>query len=212
MKRERLLANTYQAVEWAIEEEVDIISMSFGLDSQDTEIDDAIDAACAKNISIFAAASNSGGNRDRAYPANRIGVICIHASDGYGNDGGISPTPLEEGRNFSTLGIRIFSKWKKTKTCVSGTSYATPIAAAIFANILEFARHKCSLSERDQNKLRRSQEASQVLYRLGVGRDTKVKGRGGYDYIMPNLLRNGKSEQSIIELIQKCAKGLIQGV
>lgn len=127
--------------------------MSFGLESsiRDTEIDAAIHDSVKSNISIFAAASNSGGNKPRAYPSIRKhGVICIHASDGVGNDGLISPTPLKDNSNFSTLGICIPSKWQGVESHISGTSFATPIAAALVANVLEFARHKCELGEHEQ--------------------------------------------------------------
>jgi len=143
-----------RAIRWASEKKVHIISMSFGLDIRDTEIDAAIHAAVNANISIFAAAANDGGNKPRAYPSSRKhGVMCIHASDGLGNDGGISPTPLSKGDNFSTLGIGISSKWKGEPVHISGTSFATPIAAALAANALEFARHKCGLNEHQQSVL-----------------------------------------------------------
>jgi hypothetical protein len=97
---------------------VDIISMSLGLepDNRNVDIDKAISSAFKSNITMFAAAANNGGNKPRAYPANRrTGVICIHASDGHGNDGGISPSPESRKDNFSTLGISIESKWKRKK-------------------------------------------------------------------------------------------------
>ena len=67
-----------------------IISMSFGVesDNRNVDIDKAISNAFTCNTTMFAAAANNGGNKPRAYPANRRnGVICIHASDGRGNDG-----------------------------------------------------------------------------------------------------------------------------
>jgi len=44
--------------------------------------------------------------------------------------------------NFSTLGVRIDSCWDGQDVCISGTSFATPVAAAIAANSLEFIRRK----------------------------------------------------------------------
>lgn len=127
--------------------------MLFGLepDNRNVDIDKAISYALKANTTIFAAATNNGGNKPRAYPANkRNGVICIHASDGRGNDGGISPSPESRKDNFSTSGVSIESKWKGRKVLKSGTSFATPIAAALAADVLEFARYTCSLSEYEQ--------------------------------------------------------------
>ncbi len=42
--------------------------------------------------------------------------------------------------NFSTVGVGIKSEWEGKIVFKSGTSFATPIAAGIAANILEFAR------------------------------------------------------------------------
>lgn len=91
-------------------------------------------------IIILAAASNGGGNEGRAFPASQDGVLCIHVSDGKGNKVGINPAPVD-GDNFSTLGYAIDSKWKGEDIYISGSSFATPVAAAIAANALEFIRH-----------------------------------------------------------------------
>lgn len=196
-----------RAIRWATKKRVHIISMSLGLESsiRDIEMDAAIHAAVSLNISIFAAASNSGGNKPRAYPSIRRGVICIHASDGVGNDGLISPTPLKKRDNFSTLGICIPSKWQGVETHISGTSFATPIAAALIANVLEFARHKCELSEHEQTVLHHYDGVCQIL-RLMV--EENAEARGGYDYIMPyHLWTAENSEANIIEWIRQCARG-----
>ncbi|PON23057.1 hypothetical protein TGAM01_v208062 [Trichoderma gamsii] len=118
------------------------------------------------------------------------GVLAIHASDGLGNDGGISPTPMKNRENFSTLGIAIPSKWKKQAVDISGTSYATPIAASFAANMLELARCKVDLSEHQQNMLRKYNGVRQIL-QLMVGKD--IQPRGGYDYIVPEI--NNKLEE-----------------
>ncbi|KAI0098772.1 peptidase S8/S53 domain-containing protein [Nemania sp. FL0031] len=164
-----------------------MISLSLGLNSKDNDIEREIDEAVGKGISIFAAASNEGGNRSRTYPANKsdLSVLCIHASDGMGNDGRINPTPVPGEDNFSTLGIGISSRWKGKEKHISGTSFATPIAAGLVANVLEFARIKCHLDEHQQRSLHRSWGVRKVL-RLMVGRAAGK--RGGYDYVVPASL------------------------
>ncbi|EHK21000.1 uncharacterized protein TRIVIDRAFT_153551 [Trichoderma virens Gv29-8] len=170
---------------------VDIISLSFGFESdhRNVEIDKAISSAISDNIIIFAAAANDGGNKPRAYPARRAGVICIHASDGNGNDGGISPSPQARKSNFSTLGISIESKWKGKKVLQSGTSFATPVAAALAADLLEFARYKCSLNEYEYRRLH-SYDGIEALLHL------MVEERHRYDYITPGRVWTGSNSNS----------------
>jgi hypothetical protein len=173
--------------------------MSLGLDFRDTDIDNAIHEAAKANISIFCAAANAGGNKPRAYPARKNGILCIHASDGVGNDGGISPTPQRNCYNFTTLGISIPSQWKKKKVFISGTSYATPIAAALAADVLEFARHKCNLEEYQQERLCQYYGVRRIL---GLMLEEGAEKRGGYDYVMPfHLWTAGQTDDKVAEKI-----------
>ncbi|ETR96737.1 subtilisin-like protein, partial [Trichoderma reesei RUT C-30] len=188
------LSRIAEAIKWAHKTmKVDIISLSFGLDSnnRNVEIDKAIFNAISDDTIIFAASANNGGNRPRAYPANRrTGVICIHASDGRGNDGGISPSPEPRKSNFSTLGISIESRWKGKKVLKSGTSFATPIAAAIAANMLEFARYKCSLDEYEHRRLHSYDSIEEVLHLM-------AEERQGYHYIMPLRMWDGADDTDV---------------
>lgn len=164
-----------------------MVSMSFGLEKRDRDIDKAISIAFKQGITMFAAAANDGGNRPRAYPSNKHGsVICVHASDGLGNVGKISPSPVKKEDNFSTLGISIQSKWKEAPVTMSGTSFATPIAVALAANVLEFARYKCLLDEYEQQCLYQFNGVRKILQLMSDERD-------GYDYITPLHLWKSKS-------------------
>jgi hypothetical protein len=182
---------------------VHVISMSFGIESdyRNVDIDKAISNAFRRNTTMFAAAANNGGNKSRAYPANRRnGVICIHASDGRGNDGGISPSPEKKKDNFSTLGVSIQSKWKGRKILKSGTSFATPIAVALAADVLEFARYKCLLSEYEQQCLYSFDGVCEILRLMSTPRQ-------GYDYITPLRLWDGKNtEADIVRKITEIAR------
>jgi len=175
--------------------------MSFGLDNRDTDIDKAITTALTRGITIFAAAANSGGNKPRAYPSDKQNaVICIHASDGRGNNGKISPTPLAKGDNFSTLGISIESKWKRSKVQISGTSFATPIAVALAADVLEFARYKCLLSEYEQQCLYGFNGVTKILRLMSDERES-------YDYITPqHLWKRENTDEYIIGKITSIAQ------
>ncbi|QKX64567.1 uncharacterized protein TRUGW13939_11742 [Talaromyces rugulosus] len=190
------------AITWAHREmNANIISMSFGIE-YDSEVDEAIHAAYKDDIAMFAAASNSGGNRDRPYPSNRSnGVICVHASDGLGNNGGISPSPERKLHNFSTLGISVPSKWKGNDVLKSGTSFATPIAAALVANVLEFSSHICNPTEKQKSRLCAFTGARDILRLM-------AKERQEYDYVYPfHINWDEKEQEDIVRKLYKIARG-----
>lgn len=132
---------------------VDIISMSFGWDKDDSEeLNKAISHAREKKALLFAATSNYGISRpnDITYPARDAEVFGIDAADGLGAPSDFNPSSNDEtGKlRFSTLGEAVNSKFPpftKNGKLVgemrkSGTSFAAPIAAGIAASILEFSR------------------------------------------------------------------------
>ncbi|KAH7308885.1 hypothetical protein B0I35DRAFT_88127 [Stachybotrys elegans] len=187
--------NIAKAIEHAANTwKVDIISMSFGLrqpaardDGDEAEeqsarykyhkIVDEIETVIrdASPRLIFAAASNSGKNDPRAFPANDDRwVICVHASDGNGEDGGINPE-IQSGFNFMTLGMglelmerenfvkngRARSRFKSVVK--SGTSFATPIAAGIAATVLDLASRVDAINSRAKKKLKRPEGMEKML-------------------------------------------------
>ncbi len=97
---------------------------------------------------VFAAASNLGPHCSRPWPANQAGVFCIHATaedaaiDKTMNLQPLGPVPgsTVTQPNLATLGCGILSCWDGNHESISGTSFATPVAAAIAANVLEYAR------------------------------------------------------------------------
>ncbi|KAK4451028.1 peptidase S8/S53 domain-containing protein [Podospora aff. communis PSN243] len=104
-----------KAVKHAVEVwKVDIISMSFGFTDEREpgceELREALGAAYAAKVLLFAAASNSGAHRDiPSFPARMNGVFCIFASNGMGGSSIINPSPSEAGPNFTTLGEAVCS-------------------------------------------------------------------------------------------------------
>lgn len=130
---------------------VDIVSISLGWDEDsDPELRDVLDYAKRKNVLVFAASSNEGIETPggMAYPARADEVIAIDAANYYGEPSKFNP-PEGDGERFTALGEAVESAYP-THLAVegevkgfkkkSGTSCATPIAAAIAALILEFAR------------------------------------------------------------------------
>ncbi|KAH8892453.1 subtilisin-like protein [Thozetella sp. PMI_491] len=129
----------FRAIEWAVQEDVDIISLSFGSSSHLNAIEDAIKLAQRdRERLIFASASNKGLNDKRAYPARDPRVFCVHALDGNGGRGPINIRRLEGEYNYGTLGRGIKLSFKGEAEWRSGTSYATPILAAFTANLIDW--------------------------------------------------------------------------
>ncbi|KAK0709518.1 hypothetical protein B0T26DRAFT_409317 [Lasiosphaeria miniovina] len=107
--------------------------MSFGFEDENDVIDAAVDNTVNAGKLIIAAASNNGSLSGRARPARKDGVICIHATDGKGNKGGMNPSPQSKTDNFATIGVAVPCKWKGKDMWKSGTSFAVPIAAGFAA-------------------------------------------------------------------------------
>ncbi|UKZ62537.1 uncharacterized protein TrAtP1_003782 [Trichoderma atroviride] len=172
-----------EAIDCAVKEwKVHIISMSFGFEKKNQAIEAAIGRASQADILMFAAASNEGGNKKtRSRPGLSQKVICIHACDGKGNKGAMNPNPERDKYNFSALGVAVPSIWKKKLVYKSGTSFATPIAAAFAANILEFANFKCKLGEEDKKLLYRQDGMQAVFRAMSIPRDN-------YNYLQPEYL------------------------
>ena len=152
--------------------------MSLGLDQTHTEIAVAIKKAIRpegqdQQRLVFAAASNGGVTKARAFPACERGIFCINASNGGGMDIGLlSPACVKEKSNFVTLGIQVPSKEKREGRSVdvyqSGTSFATPIAAGLAANILEFARYELKMGEYEKKWLYSFRGMNAVLKRFSA--------------------------------------------
>uniref|UniRef100_A0A8H7K8C9 Peptidase S8/S53 domain-containing protein n=1 Tax=Bionectria ochroleuca TaxID=29856 RepID=A0A8H7K8C9_BIOOC len=204
-----------EAIMTAVDEwKVDIISISFGYPTNQMEgyeqLENAILYAYSKRVLLFAAASNSGANLDRAYPARDPHVICVHSTDSNGNRSRFSPTPLAQESNIATVGEAVESAWPvklcNTETnsqCVqwkSGTSSATPILVGIAAFLLQYAR--IHLPDK-AHMLRRQEKMKSVLLKISDKTQKSIT-RDGYNYIALNLFADnlfGKSKVFIDETI-----------
>lgn len=178
-----------KALEWAIDEKVDIISMSFGFPDRCYDYDDLarhIQSAYAKGIVIFAAASNEGANGPRSYPARDPRVMCVHAFDGLGKDArSFNPLAVPNEDNFATLGIGLQCSWKGVTCYKSGTSFATPIAAGIAANSLQYAKFHTEegrLSKQDKIYERlRTFDGMRKMFQIMTAHQDKL----GYQWVCP---------------------------
>jgi subtilisin family serine protease len=167
----------------------DIITMSFGFKRptpNDTDLKQSIaeiekEIGEAKKTIFFAAAGNHGAHEPRTFPAWLSDVICIHASDGKGKDGQISPEAQGADDNFMTLGIaiRVIDR-DGIPSLKSGTSYAAPIAAALAADILYVTECLIDLTLIARGRLRTGRGMKKMLDLMCM-----PKGHDGYRFVAP---------------------------
>lgn len=173
--------------------DVDILSLSFGFASREEPggydaFERALEYASGRGKLIFAAASNSGANQRRAYPARHDYAICVHATAALGRPSAFNPPPEPAGHNFATIGEAVECPWPRAlcdraanPCCLawkSGTSFATPVAAAVAAFLLRYAAE--SLDDIDLRLLRRPQGMRAVLREIS-------RQCHGFEYIAPRV-------------------------
>lgn len=184
--------------------------MSFGWPSADFDgrdaIQAAIDRAHGKKILMFAAASNSGGRRGRAYPASSPGVICVHSTGVNGGRSDFSPTAELHKHNFATVGEAVETVWpvdanKRVSGAGSsgvrsrsGTSYATAVLVGIAAFLLQFAQ--VHLPKELAEQLRRKEKMEALLQKCAE-RGPDATQRDGYSYVHLSLDRNSLFGRSL---------------
>ncbi|MDP8206832.1 MAG: S8 family serine peptidase [Candidatus Electryonea clarkiae] len=121
------------AIVYAIENGVDIISMSYGGTQASMLEKDVMDYAASQGVVTIAAAGNNGRN-EANYPAAYPGVISVGATDANNNLSSLS----NWGRwvDIAAPGEGIFSTIPTGYGYASGTSMATPIIAGIAGLII----------------------------------------------------------------------------
>lgn len=161
------------------------------------------------NIIMFASASNGGTGVPRAYPACDYRVIAVHALSGDGDEGSMNPITDGDNDAFGTLGYGVETTWQNKTRYLNGTSYSTPIAAALVANYFEwidFVADKDSIHNvtNEEKEYWKSQNGIRdVLRELMSRRKHKL------DFILPWLLFDPDKDapdSSIIEVLRYCLK------
>lgn len=199
-----ILANHhFQAFNHALDDwNVDIVIMSFGYHVRGLYrlFEEALSRARKfwpkKDVLLFAAASNEGGNSPRTYPARFDNVFCINSCDGNGDGSGFNPTPVEKEDNYCILGQDILAADPKVR--VSGTSYAAPIAASLAASLIEFVGQNWPHAD----LVRGMQVMEDLQTHSGMRRilDGIAKKRNDYYYLCPwqelfNIESNPSNEE-----------------
>lgn len=146
---------------------------------------------------LFSSASNGGANLRRTYPAAHQCVFAIHSSDYNGDSPGYNPS-AEAGKNYITIGHEV--PGYNVNTRESGTSLATPVAAALAAAIVRMIRSYTALHTRKAwagNYIQEYDGMRKVF-------DNMSKKRGDYDYLdWANLFSESKDiEEICVEVIE----------
>ena len=131
------------AIYYAIEQKVDIISMSLGVGQSSDKLERAVKEAINKNIAIVCAAGNEGdgdaNDFEYSYPAAYVDVISVGAVDKKGAPEYFSNANLVI--DVVAPGVDILSTYPDNKFAIlSGTSMATPHVAGSLALLKNWSK------------------------------------------------------------------------
>lgn len=164
-------------------------------------IEAALKQALHEDTLVFSAASNDGGNSGVAYLAMLPRVMCVYSTDGDGNGSPYNSSKSSKlsgpGDYFGIVGESVKGAWPLTlspKTGpvsrrMSGTSVATPVAAAVAACVIGIVRDL--KIDTGSWKLKSHEAMSRVFRAMGTERD-------GLTYMNPvRFLSHGLSELKV---------------
>jgi subtilisin family serine protease len=134
------LSDLLSAINWCIENKMQVINMSFGMEKMSESLRLAIQTAHQKGIVMVAATGNQGlvGNID--YPARYPETIAVTSIS---RNRHLSPfSNIGKGVDLAAPGDRIPSAWlNQSKREMSGTSMAAPHVTGTVALLLYLNRH-----------------------------------------------------------------------
>jgi subtilisin family serine protease len=129
------LSDLLSAINWCIENKMDIINMSFGMVKVSDSLRQAIQTAYRKNLVMVAASGNQGSNGNIDFPARFHETIGVTAT---GKDGKLASfSNTGNGVDLAAPGDKITSCWLNGVTReMSGTSMAVPHVTGTAALLL----------------------------------------------------------------------------
>ena len=188
------MSSDLKAIVWAIKRKVDIISMSWSIQTTpstesrtsegEQELKDAIEKAKNENILMFAASSDEGNNGATdpvIYPASATGVFCIVAADKHGQLG--STVGAERNEKYTYAFPRELVEDGK----FAGSSVATALAAGFTALILHSASVSRYAAPERLEILKKYENMNKVLGGMRYGKTPYV----GVQYNFPEDVCNG---------------------
>lgn len=100
-----LTKTSFQAIDWAISNCVDIISISAGFRDYSKELDEAVTRAKAAGTLVVAAAANWQNTGTVAFPArHNLTTMCIYSTNVGNQSSSFNPEPRSDTPNFAVLG------------------------------------------------------------------------------------------------------------
>ncbi|MBP3950317.1 S8 family serine peptidase [Bacillus suaedae] len=125
--------NFIDGIEWCIENNIEVINVSFGLQSHNMELKKVIDKAISSGIIIIGAAGNNYG-LTVDYPARYTDVISINSLN---EELKRSSTAARGKIDFISPGVDILSTDKNGDySLFTGTSFATAYATGVISTII----------------------------------------------------------------------------
>lgn len=242
-----------QAIDYALTEwNADVISLSLSCEQPTSKLRQAVEKAVNQNVVFMAAAGNLGNRSDIPYPAIEERVFKIFATNSHGYAAGFSPQATQPDVRYSyhILGCDVVSAWPcklqaqaQPKLCLirrrdhnhsdvsgchlgtmmSGSSFATPIAAALLGIIYQFYdtnKDKIRLDEGIEGLFKTPKAVSAIFSKMSVGGK-----QAPYNYLDPtrgsnNFFnfktykggnRNAQGQDYIAFFAQKLAEAINQG-
>lgn len=127
------VSDIIEGLDWAVNNKMDVVNMSFGVSTDNQSLHDAISIAYEAGI-VLVAASGNNPESTVAYPAAYPEVISVTALDSNNN---IAPFASRGKVDIAAPGVDIYSTYKgSTYKSLSGTSMAAPHVAGVAALLL----------------------------------------------------------------------------